>query len=183
MLLVLPVGATQLPWALHSCEGGQPPQVPVQPSLPHVLPPQSGVQLWGEPDPAAPAADPPLPDAPPPPDAAPLPDAPPEAPPLTPPVETPPLPAAALPPEAPEPDVPAWPALVPALPPFAELEDEHAPAPRAISAASAVMKRVCARRSFIEGWSWLGGVLLLSILFFCFVTMRSALGATHASAE
>ena len=145
MLLVLPVGATQLPCALHSCEGGQPPQVPVQPSLPHVLPLQSGVQLCGEPEPAAPAADPPLPDAPP------LPEAPPEVPPpLTPPVEDAPAAAAPPLPEAPEPAVPAWPAL-PALdgPIGAELEDEHAPAAKATSATSAVVKRGCAGLSMI----------------------------------
>jgi hypothetical protein len=67
MLVVLDE-ATHVWAALHSFEGGHPPHVPLQPSSPHVLPVQLGLQLTALPPPDA------VPDEPivePPPDAAP----------------------------------------------------------------------------------------------------------------
>jgi hypothetical protein len=42
-VIPVPVGAWQVPLVLHILVGGQPPQVPPQPSLPHVLVPHDGV--------------------------------------------------------------------------------------------------------------------------------------------
>src|SRR5512146_1887468 len=76
--------AWQVPFEPHSCVGGQPPQVPLHPSPPQVLPEQEGVQAAppvpvAPPEAAAPAAPPVLPVVPPVPEVPPALVAPPEA--------------------------------------------------------------------------------------------------------